>query len=84
MVKKGFFPHELIGEEVEVIDSCNKANRGIKGKVIDETKMTIKIKSHSGKIGTLMKNSIVLRLSKTGRNVPGRELTGRSEERMTK
>lgn len=85
--QKKLFPYELIGEEAEVVDSRNKANRGIKGKITDETKMTIKI-SHSGKnetkIRTLMKSNIVLRLSKSGRLVSGKELAGRPEERMIK
>ena len=32
MVRKETFPHELIGEEIEVIDSKNKSNAGIRGK----------------------------------------------------
>ncbi len=83
MPKKRCFPFELIGEEVEVVDSRNPANRGIKGKIIDETKMTLKI-SQSGKSKTLMKNNIFLRLSKTGKVIAGKELVGRPEERMVK
>lgn len=35
--------HELIGLEVEVVKSTNLYQIGIKGKVIDETKNTLKI-----------------------------------------
>jgi ribonuclease P protein subunit POP4 len=35
--------HELIGLEAEVIDSTNNTQIGIKGKVINETKNTLKI-----------------------------------------
>ncbi|MGL6298767.1 MAG: ribonuclease P protein component 1 [Methanobacteriaceae archaeon] len=37
------FRHELIGLYVKVIESSNKSLIGVKGKVIDETKKTIKI-----------------------------------------
>lgn len=82
MGRKKPFPYELVGEEVEVVDSQNETNLGIKGKVIDETKMTIKI-TRSGKSKTLMKNNIALRLTKLGKVISGKELVGRPEERMT-
>ena len=40
--------HELIGLEAEVIYSTNNTQIGIKGKVIDETKNTMKIEMDSG------------------------------------
>ena len=39
------FYHELIGLELEVIDSSNKSLIGISGIVIDETKKTLKIET---------------------------------------
>ena len=41
--------HELIGLKAEIVDSRNKANIGIKGKIIDETKNTIIIEHKSKK-----------------------------------
>ena len=41
--------HELIGLEAEVHDAKNKSLKGIKGKVTDETKNTITIKTSKGK-----------------------------------
>lgn len=80
MGKKKPFPYELVGETAEVISSQNKSNLGIKGKIIDETKMTIKI-NQSGKTRTLMKNNIVIRLG-SGKTISGKELVGRPEERI--
>lgn len=48
--------HELIGLEVEVIDSTNKVQIGIKGKVKDETKNTLKIEVDAGRIKILPKS----------------------------
>lgn len=39
---------ELIGLNIEVIKSNNKANIGIKGKVIDETKNMVIVKNEKG------------------------------------
>lgn len=40
--------HELIGLKIEVVESENKDEEGIHGKVIDETKSTFKIESEDG------------------------------------
>jgi len=42
MAKK-IYPYELIGQEIEITNSKNKSNIGLKGKIVDETKYTIKI-----------------------------------------
>ncbi len=49
---------ELIGLNIEVIKSNNKANIGIKGKIIDETKNMIIIKNEKG-IKKLIKKQIL-------------------------
>ena len=41
---KNLINHELIGLEVEVFESTNPNNIGIKGRVIDETMKTLKIR----------------------------------------
>ncbi len=40
--------HELIGLEVEIKDSTNKNQVGLKGNVIDETFKTLKIETDKG------------------------------------
>ena len=40
--------HELIGLAVEVIESPNKKNIGMKGKVVDETRNMLTIKTSKG------------------------------------
>ena len=74
MVRKEVFPHELIGEEIEVVDSKNKINAGIRGKVIDETRETIKVLQEGGKEAVLMKKIIVFKLVKSGKIIFGENI----------
>lgn len=81
MITAKTYPHELIGERIEVVTSKNKHNMGLKGKIIDETKMTLKIEQQ-GKMKTLLKNAITFRLVKSGRIIVGQEIRKRPEERI--
>lgn len=83
-MSKKAYPQELIGEEMEVVDSKNKSNLGLKGKIIDETKMTLRIKDFHGKEKILFKNNLTLRLVKSGQVLRGKEISGRPEERIKK
>jgi len=46
--RKNILAHELIGLEVKVVDSSDKSRKGFKGKVIDETKHTLRIEGAAG------------------------------------
>ena len=80
---KDIIRYELIGLNTEVIDSKNKSNIGIKGKIIDETKFTIIIKD-KGKRKRLFKNNIILKIkiNKQAITVPGTKLSGQPKERI--
>ncbi len=80
MTKK-VYPYELIGQEIEIIDSQNKSNLHLKGKIVDETKYTLKI-IHQKKIKTLMKNNITFKIKKTNEIIEGKNITKRPEERI--
>ncbi|MEK6853089.1 MAG: ribonuclease P protein subunit [Nanoarchaeota archaeon] len=82
MVRKETFPHELIGEEIEVIDSKNKSNAGIRGKVIDETKETMKVLQDGGEEAVLMKKIIVFKLVRSGKIISGESIAKRPEDRL--
>lgn len=82
MARKEIFPHELIGETIEVVNSKNKSNLGIKGKIIDETKETITVMQDNGKEVVLMKQIITLKLMKTGKILSGDVIAKRPEERL--
>ncbi|MEW5896917.1 MAG: ribonuclease P protein subunit [Nanoarchaeota archaeon] len=82
MAGKNTFPGELIGMEVEVINSPNLEIIGICGKVVDESKQTLKIKKHNGKTITLLKSSIQFKLLDSGKIISGREIIKRPEDRL--
>ena len=81
MAGKKVYPHELIGEKIEVVRAENKANLGLKGKVVDETKMTLKIQE-KGIVKTLLKNGIMIKIVRSGKIISGREINKRPEERI--
>ncbi len=81
MARTKAFPHELIGEEVVVVEATNESLRGMQGVVVDETKNMISLELH-GERKNVLKRGIVLKLLRTGELVRGEELTRRSEDRL--
>ena len=79
MVSKKIFPFELIGKEITIVDSTNKSHVGLTGKIVDETKNTIKIEQR-GKIKTLLKNNIKFKIDRIVIN--GKSIMKRSEDRI--
>jgi ribonuclease P protein subunit POP4 len=79
--------HELIGLLVKVKDSTNRTEKGLKGKVIDETYNTLKIETNDGKEKVLAKsNSIFIFTLPNGTKVQadGKILISRPEDRIKK
>jgi len=61
ITKQNIHKHELIGQNATIIATKDPGCIGLKGKIVDETKNTIKIKV-SGKEKTLQKDGTVLTL----------------------
>ena len=82
---KDIIKHELIGLNIKITESKNKANIGLTGKIIDETKHTITIKTKTRK-KMVFKNNIKLELKLNNKkiSVNGKLLTGRPEDRVKK
>lgn len=80
---KNLIRHELIGLKVEIIESTNKNNIGIKGIVINETKhmLTIKTKDNLKKIA---KNTSKFAFKLDGKtvNVNGNIIEKKPEDRI--
>jgi ribonuclease P protein subunit POP4 len=78
--------HELMGLKVKVVDSSNKKNVGISGKVVDESRNVIVIEKTNGKEVKLAKeyNVFVFDLGKHKVRVEGKILVGRPEDRIKK
>ncbi len=75
--------HEWIGLEVEVVDSRNKCEVGIRGIVIDETQNTLKIRTDRG-VKTIIKKGRTFRVKfdKYVLRVSGDLINFRPEERI--
>ena len=78
--------HELIGLKVRVVESLNKKNVGISGKVIDETRNVIVVEKAKGKEVKLAKehNVFVFYLGGQKVRIEGKILVGRPEDRIKK
>ena len=70
--------YELIGSQLEVVDSKNKSLIGIKGKIIDETKNMLILEN--GK--KLIKTQIKIKIN--GIILDGKKLALRPEDRIKK
>jgi len=81
MSRQKIFSGELIGEEIVVTEAKNPLNNGVEGKVIDETKATIKVEKQ-GKIITLLKNEITFKIKSTGEEIQGATITRKPEDRL--
>ncbi len=82
MAQRNIFPDELIGAVVEIVQSANLSQVGLKGKIIDETKQTITIHKADGQDAVLLKNTITFKVLATGEIIAGKEIMKRPEERL--
>ncbi len=82
MKPKELVRHELIGLYIVILDSSNKTNIGIKGKIVDETKFTIVI-NHNNTKKRLFKNNITMNVyvNKNIILIQGKSLIGRPKDR---
>ena len=77
--------YELIGLQAIIIESTNKFLNGINGKIIDETKNTLKIQTKSS-IKSIIKNQVILKLKMNDKEIilDGKKIVGRPHERILK
>jgi len=79
--------HELIGLNVRIAKSTDQTQKGLKGKVIDETYNTIKVETKEGKEKVIPKsNTIFIFALPNGVKVEvdGKILISRPEDRIKK
>ncbi len=83
---QNIFRHELVGLDVEVVKSSHDSFIGIKGKVIDETKNTIKVEDVKGCEKIIPKNVVTFHftLQDAVVEVEGRIIVARPEDRIKK
>lgn len=78
--------HELIGLNVEIKDSSNKSQRGLKGRVVGETYSTLNIETDKGEKVIPKEMAIFIFTLPNGTRVQvnGKLLIGRPEDRIKK
>ncbi|MEM5773330.1 MAG: ribonuclease P protein subunit [Candidatus Aenigmatarchaeota archaeon] len=79
--------HELIGLKVKISSSTDPTQKGLKGRIIDETYNTFKIESPDGKEKIIPKaNSVFIFTLPSGEKVEvdGKLLVARPEDRIKK
>lgn len=87
MKAEDILKQEFIGLEIEVTDSLNRANIGIKGKIIDETKSTFVVATKKAN-KRLIKNAITFKtifnngINKKTYEIQGKLLQKRPHERI--
>lgn len=84
MHPKEIAKHELIGLEIEIVESKNRSLVGMKGKITDETRNTITI--DGGKSRKIMKSHVTMktRIGNKEYEINGKILVGRPEDRLKK
>lgn len=79
LLKKG----ELIGRTAKITDAKNKANIGLEGKIIDETKNTLTIKTKKGRKKLIKKNiTLKMKINNSEITINGEEIQAAPEERI--
>jgi ribonuclease P protein subunit POP4 len=84
---QNLFQHELIGLNVEIIESPNKGLIGIKGKVVDETRNTIRVEVDDGQESVIPKNVAIFHFQTPKGyivEIDGQILVSRPEDRIKK
>ncbi|RLF36543.1 MAG: ribonuclease P protein subunit [Thermoplasmata archaeon] len=79
--KKKLARSELIGLNVKIIESENSFNKGIKGKIIDETKNMFIIKTKETR-KKIIKDQCVFEFKGKNIQINGKSLSTRPEERI--
>lgn len=76
------FHQELIGADCEIISAKNASLKGMKGKITDETKNTITIKTAKGE-KKLIKNQVTIMAEINGKKtrIEPEEIASRPEDR---
>mgnify|MGYP001571746500 CR=1 FL=1 len=77
--------YELIGLDVEIVESKNKILEGLKGKIIDESKNMLVLEV-GNKTKKIIKSQVKLKMIINKRKfiIDGKLLVGRPEERLKK
>ncbi|MDO8633814.1 MAG: ribonuclease P protein component 1 [archaeon] len=83
ITQKNIFGHELVGLEVEVIESTDKNKKGMKGIVVDETKNVLTIEAGKQEKKVPKKEAVFeFALGSEKARVDGEKICFRPEDRI--
>ncbi|VVB61184.1 Ribonuclease P protein component 1 [uncultured archaeon] len=84
--EKNIVRHELIGLQAEIVESTDEKKQGLKGKIIDETKKMLLLRTEKGEKSTEKAINTFRITLPDGKKVDvnGKLLLGRPEERIKK
>ncbi len=82
MKSKKTYPNELIGVNVKIISSNQEYLIGLSGKIIDESRNTLKLLDEKGEVKTLLKSSITFKILDNNQIIEGNSIKKKSEERL--
>ncbi|MFP4111631.1 MAG: ribonuclease P component 1 family protein [Candidatus Woesearchaeota archaeon] len=75
---------EFIGKKIKIFDSKNKTFKDLEGKIVDETKETIRLKLVDDRVITIFKKEIKFALDCCEKNaiIDGKNIIKRPEDRI--
>lgn len=76
------FRQELIGKEIIIVRAANPQLVGWQGRIIDETRNSLKVISNQGEAKMLLKNSLAFKIKGTEIIISGNQIFKRPEERL--
>jgi len=79
---KDYIKYELIGSQIEVVDSKNKSLIGLKGKIIDETKNMLILDNQKKLIKS--QSTFKIKFKNKTIKIVGKLLVARPEDRLKK
>jgi ribonuclease P protein subunit POP4 len=76
--KKNILNHEMIGLNIEIVESSDPKKKGLKGKIINETKNTFVLESEK----VIPKKECVFDFTDIQARINGKEILKKPEERL--
>lgn len=82
--KKSLVKHELIGLDARVVEAADPSHRGLEGRVVDETRQTLRIDVRGRELTIPKQGSIFAFRLDEDVLIPGERLLYRPENRIKK
>ncbi len=81
MTRKERLAIDFAGKSITVVQATNHHNVGVAGKVVDETKFTLRVLTKTG-LKRLFKSTISFQVEGLNQVIVGHTIIGRPEERL--